>query len=42
MRNRLASIEAAIEKEFEKSRGHYILALKRYIEFKEKKPFVED
>lgn len=36
------SMEEAIEKEFEKSKGHYILALKRYIEFKEKNPFVED
>jgi len=27
-------LEAAIEKEFEKSRGHYVLALKRYIYYK--------
>lgn len=29
-------IQAAIEKAFEKSRGHYLLALKRYIAFQEK------
>lgn len=32
-----ASMEVAIEKEFEKSKGHYILALKRYIEFQKKR-----
>ncbi|WP_332632552.1 hypothetical protein [Halalkalibacter flavus] len=36
------SMEAAIEKEFEKSRGHYILTLKRYIEFREKNLSMED
>ncbi|GGA40690.1 hypothetical protein [Psychrobacillus lasiicapitis] len=30
------SMEATIEKEFEKSSGHYILALRRHIEFQQK------
>jgi len=29
-------IETAIEKEYKESKGHYILALKRYIEFQRK------
>lgn len=29
-------MEHSIEKEFSKSKGHYILALKRYIEFENK------
>jgi hypothetical protein len=30
------SIEVAIEREFPSSRGHYILALKRYMAFRDK------
>lgn len=31
------SLEMAIEKHYAKSKGHYLLALKRYIKFKEMK-----
>ncbi|MGF3106083.1 hypothetical protein [Rossellomorea sp. DUT-2] len=31
------SIETAIEKEYKGSKGHYMLALKRYIEFQSEK-----
>jgi hypothetical protein len=37
------SMETAIQRELEKkSRGHYLLALKRYLEFKEKNLSVEE